>query len=42
MTNKEKIDKLKDLKKDLETLKAVQGEEGSAPKLVLKKVYKPK
>lgn len=41
MDNKEKIEKLKDLKKDLETLKRLQ-EEDDAAKLKLKKVYRPK
>lgn len=41
MDNKEKIEKLKDLKKDLETLKRLQ-EEDDAAKLELKKVYRPK
>ena len=42
---KEKIEKLKDLKKDLETLKKVQdnGDGDTDPKqLVLKKVFKPR
>lgn len=43
MTDKEKLEKLKDLKKDLETLKKIQDEGGDeAAKLVLKKVYKPR
>lgn len=41
MDNKEQIEKLKDLKKDLETLKKLQ-EEDDATKLELKKVYRPK
>lgn len=40
MDNKEKIEKLKDLKKDLETLKKIQGSEGDA-RPELKKVLKP-